>query len=177
MSDKKLIHQGSHISLYKQKVPLSNDRHTFYDVVVHPGGAVIAAMNSEHQLCLITQPRPAVGGEIWEFPAGCLEPNETPLTTAKRELEEETGLIAKHWYDLGMIVSTPGFCDEKLYLYAATNLTETNTNFDAEEQIESHWLNVGEIEHNIDQGIINDAKTLSLLYKMRSHPAFKELWK
>ena len=176
MPDKKLIHQGNHISLYQQKVLLSNEKHTFYDVVAHPGGAVIASINSENKLCLITQPRPAVGSEIWEFPAGCLEPNEPPLTTAKRELEEETGFIAEHWYDLGMIVSTPGFCDEKLYLFAATGLTETTTNFDAEEQIESHWLNIDEIEHKITQGIINDAKTLSLLYKMRSHSEFKKLW-
>ena len=176
MSDKKLIHQGNHISLYQQKVLLPNEKHTFYDVVAHPGGAVMAAINSENKLCLITQSRPAVGGEIWEFPAGCLELNETPLTTAKRELEEETGFIAEHWHELGMIVSTPGFCDEKLYLFAATGLTETTTNFDAEEQIESHWLSIKEIEDKVAHCIINDAKTLSLLYKIRSHPDFKKLW-
>jgi len=176
MSDKELVHKGSHISLYKQKVDLPNEKHTYYDVVAHPGGAVMAAVNKDKQICLITQPRPAVGAEIWEFPAGCLEPNEPPIETAKRELEEETGYIAKTWHDLGVIVSTPGFCDERLYLFAATEVTKTATNFDEEEQIETHWISITEIEDKVASGEINDAKTLSLLYKMRSHNIFKKLW-
>lgn len=176
MADKELVHKGSHISLYRQKVDLPNEKHTYYDVVAHPGGAVMAAVNENHQVCLITQSRPAVGGEIWEFPAGCLEPDEPPIDTAKRELEEETGFVAKTWHDLGVIVSTPGFCDERLYLFVATELTETATNFDDEEHIETHWLNVAEVEKKVANGEINDAKTLSLLYKMRSHSSFKHLW-
>ena len=176
MSDKQLIHKGSHISLYKQKISLPENQHTYYDVVAHPGGSVMVAINEANCLCLITQPRPAIGHDIWEFPAGCLEPNEPPLMTAKRELEEETGFIAELWYELGSIVTAPGFCDEVLHLFAAKNLTETATNFDAEEQIESHWLSVPEIEEKISSGEINDAKTLSALYKMRIHPEFSELF-
>ena len=120
MSDKKLVHKGSHISLYKQQVELPDNRHVYYDVVAHPGGAVICAIDANHRLCLITQPRPAVNSHVWEFPAGCLETGESPLTTAKRELEEETGFIANSWCDLGHIVTAPGFCDEKLYLFVAS---------------------------------------------------------
>lgn len=177
MSDKTLVHKGSHISLYKQRVELPDNRHTYYDVVAHPGGAVMCAVDASNRLCLITQPRPAVGGDVWEFPAGCLEVGEPPLETAKRELEEETGFIAKNWTDLGYIVTAPGFCDEKLYLFAATELTETQTNFDDEEQIESHWLSVTEIDAKIASGEINDAKTLSLLYKLKSHKDFIELFR
>jgi len=177
MTDKELIHAGKLISLYKQKIPLADNRHTYYDIVTHPGGAVIAAINEKGLLCLITQPRPAVDQDTWEFPAGCLEPNEPPLETAKRELEEETGIVARQWDDLGMIVPTPGFCDEKLHLFVATQLSETSTNFDDGEQIESHWLNILDIDAKISAGIINDAKTLSLLYKLRSHDSFKHLWK
>jgi len=72
MTDKELIHRGNHISLYKQKVSLPDNKHTFYDVIAHPGGAVMAALDEQNRLCLITQPRPAVGGDTWEFPAGCL---------------------------------------------------------------------------------------------------------
>ena len=176
MAEKTLIHQGSHISLYKQKVLLDDQRHTYYDVIAHPGGAVMAALNEQRQFCLITQPRPAIGEDVWEFPAGCLEPEEPPLQTAKRELEEETGFIANKWFDLGNIVTAPGYCDERLYLYAAKELTETSTNFDEEEQIESHWLTVAEIEEKVANGTINDAKTLSLLCKLKSHPSFIHLW-
>lgn len=176
MSDKQLVHQGSHISLYKQRVELPDDRHTYYDVVAHPGGAVMCAINTQQELCLITQPRPAIGGDVWEFPAGCLEIGEPPLETAQRELEEETGMVGKQWIDLGSIVTAPGFCDERLYLFATTELTETATNFDEEEQIESHWLSIDAIETKIDTGEINDAKTLSLLYKLRIHPDFAYLW-
>jgi len=176
MTDKTLIHRGNHICLYKQKIPLPEGRHTYYDLVSHPGGAVMAALNEKNEFCLITQPRPAVEEHVWEFPAGCLEPQEPPLETAKRELEEETGFVAETWFDLGSIVTAPGYCDEKLYLFAAKELTETSTNFDDEEQIESHWLTVSEIEEKVNTGVINDAKTLSLLYKLRSHPEFSQLW-
>ena len=176
MSDKQLVHQGSHISLYKQRVELPDDRHTYYDVVAHPGGAVMCAINAQQQLCLITQPRPAVHSDVWEFPAGCLEVGEPPLETAKRELEEETGMVAKNWLNLGAIVTTPGFCDERLHLFVATELTETATNFDEEEQIESHWLTIQTIEAKINNGEINDAKTLSLLFKLKIHPDFAYLW-
>ncbi len=177
MSDKQLIHKGNHISLYKQKVSLPENQHTYYDVVAHPGGSVMVAIDTADRLCLITQPRPAIGHDIWEFPAGCLEPNEPPLVTAKRELEEETGFVADTWLELGSIVTAPGFCDEVLHLFAAKHLTKTATNFDAEEQIESHWLSISDIEEKISTGEINDAKTLSVLYKMRIHPEFFHLFK
>lgn len=177
MKDKTVVHQGSHISLYKQKVALPNNRHTFYDLIVHPGGAVVAAVDRLNRVCLITQPRPAIGGDIWEFPAGCLEPNEAPLETAKREFEEETGFVATQWFELGSIVTAPGYSDEILHLYAAKNLRKTATNFDQEEQIETHWLSIQEVDEKVLNGEINDAKTLSLLYKIRNHPDFLELWK
>ena len=176
MSDKTLIHQGSHISLFKQKVQLSGDRETYYDLISHPGGAVIAAVDHKQRICLITQPRPAIGEDVWELPAGCLEPDEPPMQTAKRELEEETGFVGKQWFDLGHIVTAPGYCNEVLYLFAVKQLDFTATNFDDEEQIETHWLSIDELEQKVSSGKINDAKTLSLLYKLRSHPEFKYLW-
>ncbi len=173
---KKLIHQGNLISVFKQKIDLPEGKHTFYDIVNHPGGAVIIAINEQKQVCLITQGRPAVNSTIWELPAGCLEPGEAPLITAQRELEEETGWKAADWTELGSIVTTPGFCDEVLPLYAAQHLTRTQTNFDAEEQIEIHWLSMSQVEEMVADGTINDAKTLSLLYRLKQHPDFSKLW-
>lgn len=176
MSDKTLIHKGGHISLYKQKIPLPEGKHTFYDMVAHPGGSVMAAIDQHSRLCLITQPRAAVGYDVWEFPAGCIDPNEPPLETAKRELEEEAGVMADEWFDLGKICTAPGYCNEFLYLYAARGLTHTSTNFDAEEQIESHWLSIEDVDSKVQSGEIHDAKTLSLLYRLRAHPELGKLW-
>lgn len=176
MTDKELVHQGSHISLYKQKVQLPDKQHTYYDLICHPGGSVMVAIDVDNRLSFITQLRPAMGEDIWEFPAGCLDPKEPPFEAAKRELEEEVGVIADEWFELGSICTAPGFCDEVLYLFAARQLTKTATNFDHEEQIETHWLTVAEADEKIQRGEIRDAKTLSLLYRLRSHPELSKLW-
>lgn len=176
MPDKILIHKGNHISLYKQKVLLADNQTVYYDLVCHPGGSVMVAIDDNHRLSFITQPRPAMGGEIWEFPAGCLDPKEDPFTAAKRELEEEIGMVANEWFELGSICTAPGFCDEVLHLFAARQLTKTTTNFDFEEQIETHWLTVAEADQKIQAGEIQDAKTLSLLYRLRDHPELGKLW-
>jgi len=173
----KIAHQGNHISVYKQKVYLTEGRHTYYDVVVHPGGAVMVAIDAQNRLSFITQPRPAVEQVIWEFPAGGLEPNEPPSETAKRELEEEVGVVAEQWFDLGKICTAPGFCNEILYLFAATGLTETATNFDEHENIETHWLTMAEADEKIATGEIFDAKTISLLYKLKNHPELGSLFR
>ena len=77
--DNKLIHQGNLISLYKERVELPNDNHTYFDIVRHPGGAVVAAVNEHNEVCLLKQWRHAVQQYIWEFPAGCIEDNELAL--------------------------------------------------------------------------------------------------
>ena len=98
------------------------------------------------------------------------------METAKRELEEETGVVGKQWFDLGKIVTAPGYCNEVLYLFAVKQLDFTMTNFDDEEQIETHWLDISEVDLKIQSGEINDAKTLSLFYKLRSHSEFQHIW-
>lgn len=174
---KQRIHQGNLITLIKQRVELPNEQHTYYDIVEHPGGSVMAAINEQLEICFITQARPAVDATIWELPAGCLEPGEPVLATAQRELAEETGLVAEDWYELGSLVTTPGFCNEVLHLFAASDLSKTATNFDAEEQIESHWLSVADAERKIATGVIRDAKTIALLYRLRLHPHWADiLW-
>lgn len=117
-------------SLYKGRIDfglevadLPNKERMAFEVVRHPGGAVIAAVDADQKLCLIKQYRHVVGQWIWELPAGVLDAGEDPLTVAKRELTEETGVTATSWQSLGAILSTPGFCDERLHLYLAQNLS------------------------------------------------------
>lgn len=162
----KLIHQGNLIALYNEAVPLRDGGETRFDIVKHPGGAVIAAVNEQDEICLLKQWRHAVQATIWEFPAGCLEPNEPPLLTAQRELEEEAGVTAQNWLSLGTIYPSVGFCNEVLHLFIARNLSIGERHLDAAEQLEPVWLPIKEAIELANKNIIQDAKTLALLLRL-----------
>ncbi|RBP48907.1 NUDIX hydrolase [Arenicella xantha] len=162
----KLIHAGHLIELHLERVDFPNGGHAHFDIVKHPGGAVIAAINEQNEVCLLKQWRHAVGAFIWEFPAGCLEPDEPPLLTAQRELEEETGVLASQWRDLGQIYCSPGFSNEVLYLYEARGLSAGTVNLDEAEQLEAHWLPIQTVKDWCLSGEIVDAKTLALLLRL-----------
>lgn len=167
MSDHdQVIHQGNLITLRKERVDLRNGGHTYFDIVKHPGGAVIAAINEQNEICLLRQWRHAMQKTIWELPAGCLEPNEPPLATAKRELEEEAGVVASNWAELGEIHPSPGFSNEILYLFEARDLSEGVVKLDAAEQLEAHWLALDKVLEMARSGQITDAKTLALLLRL-----------
>lgn len=167
MSDEnQLIHQGKLIALHKERVDFPQGGHTYFDIVKHPGGAVIAAINDRNELCLVKQWRHALGRFIWELPAGCIEEGEPPLETAKRELEEEAGVRASNWQDLGLISSSPGFSNEVLYLFVAKGISKGEVKLDDAEQLEAHWLPMDTVRSMTVNGEIIDAKTLALLYKI-----------
>jgi ADP-ribose pyrophosphatase len=165
-NENQLIHQGNLIALYKERVDFPQGGHTYFDIVKHPGGAVIAAINEKNELCLVKQWRHALGQFIWELPAGCLEVGEPPLQTAKRELEEEAGVKAGHWQDLGVISSSPGFSNELLYLFVARDICAGTMKLDDAEQLEAHWRPLAEVQVMARSGEIIDAKTLALLFKL-----------
>ena len=161
-----VIHQGNLITLRKERVDLRNGGHTYFDIVKHPGGAVIAAINEQDEICLLRQWRHAMQQTIWELPAGCLEPNEPPLETAKRELEEEAGVVAGSWAELGEIHPSPGFSNEILYLFEARDLSLGVIKLDDAEQLEAHWLAMDKVLAMARSGQITDAKTLALLLRL-----------
>lgn len=169
MTDREEIYSGRLIKLYREHVELPGGGVALLDIVRHPGGAVIAPLNEDNEICLLKQFRHAAGGVIWEMPAGCIDPGEMPLQTAKRELREETGLIANSWTALGHILSTPGFCDEVLHLYLARDLVADNTSHGRDEIIEVHWLPVDMAMAMAHKGEISDAKTLALLFRLQPH--------
>ena len=82
-----------------------------FDRILHPGASAIVPISQNNNLILIKQYRHAVGGDIWEIPAGTLNPDEKPLECAKRELAEETGFSANVWQPLGVITPLPGYSD------------------------------------------------------------------
>lgn len=169
MSENKLIHQGSLLALYREKVALRDGGHTYFDIIKHPGGAVIAAINEQQEICLLKQWRHAVQQHIWELPAGCLEVGEPPLETAKRELEEEAGVIAQQWLDLGTIYPSAGCSNEELHLFAAKEISAGVQKLDDAEQLEAHWLPLSKVKQMAISGEIVDAKTLAALYRLEAH--------
>lgn len=162
----KLIHKGNLLEVHSERVDFPTGGHTYFDIVKHPGGAVIAAINNDNEICLLKQWRHALGQTIWELPAGCLEPGEPPMETAKRELEEEAGVKAKQWRDLGKISSSPGFSNEMLYLYEARELSEGTLKLDDAEQLTAHWLPIQKVLEMAREGEIIDAKTLAVLFRI-----------
>jgi len=157
------IYNGKVFDMKRDEIELSTGQKTFREVINHTGGVVIVAKKDDNTILLVKQFRYAINQVAMELPAGKLERGESPDLCARRELEEETGYVAKTWKSLGFIFTTPGFCDEKLYLYLATDLTFTKQNPDEGEIIECFEYNLDEVFEMIKTGEISDAKTICAL--------------
>ncbi len=134
--------------------------------VLHPGAAVFLPLDEDNNLLLVRQYRHPIGQMLLEAPAGTLEPNEEPLTCAKREIQEEVGMSAATWTPLGTLYPAPGFCSELQHLFLARDLTPApDAEQDEDEFIEVVPLSIGEVEEKIHSGEICDAKTIALYYR------------
>ena len=143
-------------------------------IVRHPGSAVMMAADSLDRILLIRQYRLPAGQYLWEIPAGKLDPGETPLEAAKRELKEETGYSAETWTPLISYWPSPGFCAEKMNLFLATNLTAGEATPMDDEQIEARWFTREEVEAMISSGEMQDGKTvIAFLYWISYKPAYQ----
>jgi 8-oxo-dGTP pyrophosphatase MutT (NUDIX family) len=172
------VFRGRVITVNVETVRLPNGHVTDLEIIHHPGGAAIVAIDSAGRVCLIRQYRHAVAGWVWELPAGKLEPREPPLETARRELSEETGTSAQSWQSLGNYVSSPGVFTEIVHLYLALGLDSVKMAHEAGELIEVHWVELEDACARALHGDINDGKTAlgllrarSLLESLRSAPA------
>lgn len=144
---------------------LSDDRTSELEIVRHPGAAAVVAIDERGRVTLIRQYRHAAGASIWEIPAGRLDGGESPAACARRELEEETGLAAGSLEPLGVILTTPGFSDERIHLFLARGLGRTTTRLEADESIERvRAVPLAEAVAMVRRGRIQDAKSaLALL--------------
>ncbi|SHJ58757.1 ADP-ribose pyrophosphatase [Clostridium cavendishii DSM 21758] len=159
--EEKLIHKGSFLTVVNQKVKLPNGKIGFRDIIKHPGAVAIVAFSEENKIILIEQFRKALDEIILEIPAGKLDNTEEPIKAAIRELKEETGYIADKVEYLGKFVTAPGFCDEIIYIFKATNLTKGKTSLDEDEFINVKAYSINEIKAMIKKGYIKDAKTIA----------------
>ena len=158
------IFRGRIISLRQDEVVLPTGGRVTLDIVHHPGAAAIVAVDDGGAVALINQFRHAAGGFIWEVPAGTLAPGESPDVCARRELREETGLVAARWTALGSILTTPGFSDERIHLYLARELTESTAALDHDEVLTTSRIPLIRALGMIVSGEIEDAKSIAALY-------------
>lgn len=129
-------------------------------IVKHPGSAVMMAMDGQNRILLVKQFRLPAEQYLWELPAGRLDPGETPLEAAKRELREETGYQARQWAELAEFWASPGYVREKMNVFLATDLTEGAQEPMEDERIEIRWFDKDEVGRMIRSGEISDAKTM-----------------
>jgi ADP-ribose pyrophosphatase len=155
------------VDLGLEHVSLPNGLELDLAVIRHPGAAAIVALDEAGNLAMLHQYRHAIGGYLWEIPAGCRNAGESPLDCARRELAEEAGVSAARWDHLGAIVTIPSFCDERIDLYLARELGVASGTPDADEVIRVEKIAFGDAMRMIREGEIIDAKTIAGLYRAR----------
>lgn len=165
MSEAKILstrtaYKGGHIQVREDRVIEPAGHECSREIVVHPGAVCIVARPTPEDVILIRQYRHATGHELVEIPAGTLHEGEDPRECAIRELEEEAGYRAASMVERGRFWTTPGFTTEFMYLYEATNLTKTQINPDEDEVIEVDIVPRSKALQMIDDGQIQDAKSI-----------------
>ncbi|QYO63603.1 NUDIX hydrolase [Leptolyngbya sp. 7M] len=141
------------------------------DIIVHRGSAVILPVFADGTIALVRQYRHAAGKYLLELAAGTLEAGEDPLDGTKRELEEEIGVTAGKIEKLSEFYVSPGFLTEKMYLFLATDLTETKQNLEADEILTIERHSFPALLEMIQNGEIEDAKTIVGILLASTHPA------
>ena len=160
----RIAYKGGHIQVREDRVIEPAGHEASREIVVHPGAVCVVARPTLDEVILIRQYRHAAGRELVEIPAGTLHEGEDPRECAIRELEEEAGYRAANMVERARFWTTPGFTTEFMYLYEATNLTKTQINPDDDEVIEVDIVTSAKALQMIDDGQIQDAKSiLSLL--------------
>ncbi|MBN2569966.1 MAG: NUDIX hydrolase [Deltaproteobacteria bacterium] len=158
------IFKGKGLRLNHERVILKNGVRTEYDILIFPEASAIVPLIDRETVLLIRQYRHAVGGDIWEIPAGTFKADEKPLECAKRELTEETGYTASIWHHMGEIIPIPGHSNKRVQLFLAMNLKETEQNLDTDEIVRPEKVRFEDSIDMIIDGRIMDAKSICALF-------------
>lgn len=166
MVEAKEIYRGRVVNLRQERVTLPSGVETTLDIMHHPGASAIVPVDDDGAVVLIRQYRHAASGYLWEVPAGTLDDGEAPEACARRELQEEAGVTAERWDELGSIFTAPGFCTERIWIYLARGLAPADMHRDRDEVItEVRRVPLDEALAMIDRGEIVDAKTTVGLFR------------
>lgn len=163
--DSREIFNGRVIRVTLDTVELENGRTSKREIVHHHGGACVLAHTDDDCVYLVRQYRYALGEEIWELPAGKLEAGEDPFEAARRELEEECGVTADEYIDLGVLYPTVGYDSEKIYIWAARGLHEVPQHLDEGEFLDVVKMPFAEVLGMVMDGTIRDSKTVAGVLK------------
>ncbi|MDB5325626.1 MAG: hydrolase [Phycisphaerales bacterium] len=163
VTDKQVLYAGTKVNLELHHLVDGEGRKHKRELVVHPGAAVILPVLPDGRIMMIKTYRYAVGEHLLELPAGTIDPGETPINCAGRELMEETGYIAGKLTRIGSFYSSPGVMTEKMHAYLATELLPHAGEKDVGEQIELQPMKFEEALRMVIEGDIVDAKTITTL--------------
>ena len=158
--ESKSIYEGKVVTLKVDKVQVHNGGQSSREIVVHPGGCAIGAVKDD-KVILVRQFRKAIEQNILELPAGKLDPGEDPLECAVRELQEETGYIARNVKSLGSIYPTPGYSNEIIHLFYSDDLEPGEAHPDEHESIDIEKYSIDEVLDKVRKGEIRDGKTVA----------------
>jgi 8-oxo-dGTP pyrophosphatase MutT (NUDIX family) len=156
----KSMYRGRVVEVTVDRVRYANGREHDLDLIHHPGAAAVVPVDGAGRVCVVRQYRHGVEDFLWEIPAGKLDAGEPPEICAVRELQEETGIIAKSWTPLGVFISAPGIYTEVIHLYLARELQIGAPAPDVDEELEHQWMPLAQAVNLALDGDWNDGKTV-----------------
>jgi ADP-ribose pyrophosphatase len=159
------VYEGRVFTVQVESITLPKGHALDAEIVRHPGSVVIVPMTASHDVILVRQYRHAIGRYTWELPAGSLKPGEDVAAAARRECQEEIGMVAERLEALGSFFPTPGYCDEAMHFFLAAGLRppragDAEAHQDEDEDIETRDVSLEELRAMIARGEIVDLKTI-----------------
>ena len=162
-------YQGIIVTVRVDKAVMPNGAEVLREVVEHPGGVAVLAVDDEGYAYCVRQYRYAYSEVLLEIPAGKLEKDEEPLICAERELSEETGISAQEIIPMGCIYTSPGISAEVLHLYLARGLCFKDAHPDENELVQTEKIHLDKLEEMALSSEIKDAKTVAALFRARKY--------
>ncbi len=163
---RRTVYEGRIVTIREDRMRLVGGEERVWTTVQHPGAVVIVPILSDGTILLVRQPRPSTDDVLLELPAGTRETGEEAIETARRELQEEIAHDAEVLTPLGGFYSAPGFCDEFLHLFVATDLRPVEgVEQDDDEEITVEPTAPGDVPDLIRSGEIRDAKSIAGLLR------------
>lgn len=163
------IYQGKAVNLWVERVKYPDGREISLEVIHHPGAVTILPVDEDGQVWFVCQYRHPVGGMFLELPAGTMEKGEAPEETAAREIREEIGMAAGKITKLGSFYMAPGYSDEYMHVYLATQLTPAPLAQDEGEFIQVEKYSLEAVYAMLEDGTIQDGKTFAAFTLAKNH--------